>query len=135
MDEWQENIRKWEPISGDQLNVSEKKALSIDNAPSSVRVSLQMQNLETFEEMVAVTLQFLQHMAQYQASVTMVRNNKRRPDDMEIDPLTKKSKGCKGKGKSKTNGQKTSCFVCGRVGHIVQRLLVQGNVQGQCTQQ
>ena len=61
MDEWQENIRKWESISGDHLKVSMKKALSIDNALSSVRVSPQMQNLETLEEMIAVTLQFLQH--------------------------------------------------------------------------
>ena len=36
---------------------------------------------------------------------------------MEIDALTKKGKG-KSKGKSKTDGSKTSCFVCGRVGHM-----------------
>ena len=43
LDEWQENIRKWESISGDRLNVSVKNALFIDKAPSSVRVPLQRQ--------------------------------------------------------------------------------------------
>ena len=37
---------------------------------------------------------------------------------MEIDALTKKGKGHKGKEQSKTDGQKTSCFVCRRVGHM-----------------
>ena len=36
---------------------------------------------------------------------------------MEFDALTKKGKG-KNKGKSKTDGSKTSCFVCGRGGHM-----------------
>ena len=117
LDEWQENIRKWESISGDRFNVSMKKALFLDKTPSSVRVPLQMQNLATFEAMTAVTLQFLQHNAQYQAGVTVTPNNRRGPDDMEIDALTKKGKG-KSKGKSKTDGSKTSCFVCGRVGHM-----------------
>ena len=67
LDEWQENIRKWESISGDRFNVSMKKALFLDKAPMNVRVPLQMQNLATFEAMTAVTLQFLQHNAQYQA--------------------------------------------------------------------
>ena len=49
-----------------------------------------MQNLATFEAMTAVTLQFLQHNAQYQASVTETPNNRKGPDDMEIDALTKK---------------------------------------------
>ena len=53
---------------------------------------------------------------------------------MEIDALTKKGKG-KSRGKSKTDGSKTSCFVCGRVGPHGQRLLVQGHKQGQRTQQ
>ena len=117
LDEWQENIRKWESISGDRFNVSMKKALFLDKAPMNVRVPLQMQNLATFEAMTAVTLQFLQHNAQYQAGVTVTPNNRRGPDDMEIDALTKKGKG-KSKGKSKTDGSKTSCFVCGRVGHM-----------------
>ena len=116
LDEWQENIRKWESTSGDRFNVSMKKALFLDKAPSSVRVPLQMQNLATFEAMTAVTLQFLQHNAQYQAGVT-VTPNRRGPDDMEIDALTKKGKG-KSKGKSQADGSKTSCFVCGRVGHM-----------------
>ena len=117
LDEWQENIRKWESISGDRFNVSMKKALFLDKAPSSVRVPLQMQNLATFEAMTAVTLQFLQHNAQYQAGVTVTPNNRKGPDDMEIDALTKKGKG-KSKGKSKTDGSKTSCFVCGHAGHM-----------------
>ena len=83
-----------------------KKALFLDKAPSSVRVPLQMQNLDTFEAMTAVTLQFLQHNAQYQAGVTVTPSNRRGPDDMEIDPLTKQGKGYKGKGKRKTDGQK-----------------------------
>ena len=112
-----QNIRKWESISGDRFNVSMKKALFLDKAPTNVRVPLQMQNLATFEAMTAVTLQFLQHNAQYQAGVTVTPNNRRGPDDMVIDALTKKGKG-KSKGKSKTDGSKTSCFVCGRVGHM-----------------
>ena len=94
-----------------------KKALFLDKAPTNVRVPLQMQNLATFEAMTAVTLQFLQHNAQYQAGVTVTPSNRRGPDDMEIDALTKKGKG-KNKGKSKTDGSKTSCFVCGRGGHM-----------------
>ena len=117
LDEWQENIRKWESISGDRFNASMKKALFLDKAPTNVRVPLQMQNLATFEAMTAVTLQFLQHNAQYQAGVTVTPSNRRGPDDMEIDALTKKGKG-KNKGKSKTDGSKTSCFVCGRGGHM-----------------
>ena len=77
-----------------------------------------MQSLDTFEAMTAVTLQFLQHNAQYQVGVTVSPNNRRGPDDMEIDALTKKGKSHKGKGKSKTDGQKPSCFVWGRVGHM-----------------
>ena len=117
LDEWQENIREWE---SSRFNVSMKKALFLDHARSSVRVPLQMQNLDTFAAMAAVSLQFLQHDAQYQAGVTVTANNRRDPDDMEIDALTKKGKGYKGKGKgkNKTDGQKTSCFVCGRVGHM-----------------
>ena len=56
LDEWQENIRKWESISGDRFNASMKKALFLDKAPTNVRVPLQMQNLATFEAMTAVTL-------------------------------------------------------------------------------
>ena len=96
-----------------------KKALFLDKALSSVRVPLGMQNLDTLEGMAAVTVQFLQHNAQHQAGVTVTPNNRRGPDDMEIDALTKKGKGNQGKGKpSKNDGQKTSCFVCGRVGHV-----------------
>ena len=68
--EWQENIRKWETISGNLFNESMKKAIFLDKAPSIVRIPLQMQNLDTFESMTAVTLQVLQHNAQYQADVT-----------------------------------------------------------------
>ena len=119
LDEWQENIRKWESILGDHFNVSMKKAIFIDKAPSTVRIPLQIQSLDTFEAMMtAVTLHFLQHIAQYQAGVTVSPNNRKGPDDMEIDALTKKGKSHKGKGKSKTDGQKSSCFVCGRVGHM-----------------
>ena len=64
---------EWESISGDRFNVSMKKALFLDKAPMNVRVPLQMQNLATFEAMTAVTLQFLQHNAQYQAGVTQER--------------------------------------------------------------
>ena len=117
LDEWQENTRKWESFSGDRFNASMKKALFLDKAPTNVRVPLQMQNLGTFEAMTAVTLQFLQHNAQYQAGVTVTSSNRRGPDDMEIDALTKKGKG-KSKGKSKTDGSKASCFVCGRGGHM-----------------
>ena len=118
LDEWQENIRKWESISGDRFNVSMMKAIFLDKAPSTVRIPLQMQGLDTFEAMTAVTLQFLQHNAQYQAGVTVSPNNKKGPDDMEIDALTKKGKSHKGKGKSETDGQKSSCFLCGRTCHM-----------------
>ena len=33
LDEWQENIRKWESISGDRFNASMKKAIFLDRAP------------------------------------------------------------------------------------------------------
>ena len=110
LEEWQENIRKWESISGDRFFASMKKAF--------VRIHLQMQSLDTFEAMTAVPLQFLQHNAQYQAGVTVSPNKKRGPDDMESDALTKKGKNHKGKGKSKTDGQRPSCLVCGRMGHM-----------------
>ena len=100
--EWQEDIRKRESMSGDRFNVSVKKALCLDKAPSSVRVPLQMQNQETFEAMTPVTLQFLQRNAQNEAGVTVTPNNRRGPDDMEIDAFTKKGKG-KGKGKGKNS--------------------------------
>ena len=106
LDEWQENIRKWESISGDRFNASMKKALFLDKAPSSVRVPLQMQNLATFEAMTAVTLQFLPHNAQYQAGVTVTPNNRRGPDDMEIDALTKEGRvATKEKGRAKPTGR------------------------------
>ena len=47
----------------------------------------------------------------------MTPENRKGPDDTEIDALTKKGKG-KSKGKHKTDGQKTSCSVCGLVGHM-----------------
>ena len=130
LDEWQENIRKWESISGDTFNASMKKAIFLDNTPSSVRVTLQMQSLDTFEAMTAVTLQFLQHNAQYQAGVTVTPNNRKGPDDMEIDPLTKKGKSHKGRGKNKTDGQETSCFVCGRVGHMTKDCWIKDTSKG-----
>ena len=89
-----------------------KKALFFDKAPSSVRVPFQMQNLDTFEAMTAVTLQFLQHNAQHQAGVTVTPNNRRGP------ALTKTGKGYKGEANGKNDGQKTTCCVCGRGGHM-----------------
>ena len=119
LDERQENIREWESISGNLFNVSMKKAIFLDKAPMNVRVPLQMQNLDTFEAMTAVTLHFpLQHHAQYQAGVTVMPNNRKGPDDIEIDALTQKGKGHKGKGKHTTDGQKLSCSICGCVGHV-----------------
>ena len=59
--EWQENIRKLETSSGDNLNASLKKALFLDKAPRSVRVPPRMQNLATYAMITAVTLQFLSH--------------------------------------------------------------------------
>ena len=117
LDEWQEN-HKWESICGDRFNVSMKKAIFLDRAPSTMRIPFQMQSLDTFESMTAVTLQFLQHNAQYQASVTVSPNNKKGPDEMEIDALTKKGKSHEGKGKSKADREKLSCYVCGRIGHM-----------------
>ena len=73
--------------------VNEKRFFS-DRAPSTARIPLQMQNLDAFEVMTAVTLQFLQHTAQSQAGVTV---SPKGPDDMEIDALTKKGKIHKGK--------------------------------------
>ena len=85
LDEWKENIRKWESIWGDRFNVSMKKAIFLDKAPSTVRIPLQMQSLDTVEAMTAMALLFLQHNAQYQAGVTVSPNNRKSPDDMEID--------------------------------------------------
>ena len=42
LDEWQENTRRWQSISGDRFNVLMKKALFLDKPPSLVRVPLQM---------------------------------------------------------------------------------------------
>ena len=63
---------------------------------------LQMQNLDTFEAMSAVTLQFLQINAQCQAGATRTVNSRRGPDDMEIDALSKKGES-KGKSKEKNS--------------------------------
>ena len=69
--------------------MSMKRAIFFDRAPSTARIPLQMKNLDAFEAMTAVTLQFLQHSAQYQAGVTV---SPKGPDDMEIDALIKKGK-------------------------------------------
>ena len=69
--------------------------------------------------MTAVTPQFLQHDAKYQAIVTISLDNKRKLNDMEINALTKRGKSHNGKGKSKADRQKTSCFRCTRVGHMI----------------
>ena len=98
--------------------VDEERLSSLTMHLQQVRIPLQMQSLDTFEAMTAVTLQFLQHNAQYQAGVTVSPNNKSGPDDMEIDAWTKQGKSHKGKGKSRTDGQKSSCYVCGRIGHM-----------------
>ena len=111
-------------------NASMKKALFLDKAPTNVRVPLQMQNLATFEAMTAVTLQFLQHNAQYQAGVTVTPSNRRGPDDMEIDALTKKGKG-KNKGKNKTRWIKDELLRVRTWWPHGQRLLVQGHRQGE----
>ena len=96
-----------------------KKAIFLDKAPSIVRIPLQMQNLDTFESMSAVALQFLQHNAQYQADVTVLLDNKKESNVMEIDASTKEGSVHKGKGKSKADRQKSSCFGCGRVGQMI----------------
>ena len=46
LDEWRENIHKWESISGNLFNESMKKAIFLDKAPSIVRTPLQMQSLD-----------------------------------------------------------------------------------------
>ena len=107
LEEWQENIRKWESIAGDCFNPSMK--IHYRRCESHFMCRMWM---------TAVTVPFLQHNAQYQAGVTVTPNNRRGPDDMEIDALMKKARGHKGKVKSKNDGQKTTCFVCGRVGHM-----------------
>ena len=100
-----------------------------------MRVPLQLQNLDTFEARTAAIVQFLQHNAQYQADVTVTPNNRRRPDDKEIDALTNKDTRYKGNEKSKTDAQKTTCFVCGRVGHMSKESWFKENEEGQCIHQ
>ena len=56
LDQWQKNIRKWETISGDLFNESTKKTIFLDKAPSIVRIPFQMQSVDTFDSMTAVTL-------------------------------------------------------------------------------
>ena len=113
--EWQKNIRKCEIISGNLFNESMKKAFFLDKAPSRVRILFQIQNLDTFELMKTVTLQVLQRNAQYQADVTVLRDNEREEsNDMEIDALTKEGSSHKGKGKSRAERQKSSCSGCGQ---------------------
>ena len=106
-----------------------KKALFLDKAPSSVRVPFQMQNLDTFEAMTAVTLQFLQHSAQHQAGVTVTPNNRRGP------ALTKTGKGYKGQGEEQNRSTEDDLLRVRTCWSHGQRLLAQGNEQGQCTQQ
>ena len=92
-----------------------KKAIFFDKAPSRVRILFQIQNLDTFESMKTVTLQVLQHNAQYQAGVTVLHDNEREEsNDMEIDALTKEGSSHKGKGKSRAERQKSSCSGCGQ---------------------
>jgi len=55
--EWEELVRKREALSGEQFNGSTKKAIFLDKAPSSIKTMLQMQNLNTYAEMVSTTLQ------------------------------------------------------------------------------
>ena len=73
-----------------------KKTLFLDQAPSSVRAP----NLDTFET-TTVTLQFLQHNAQYQAGVTVTLNN--RTDDMLIDAMPRWSKSPQRQGETAQN--------------------------------
>ena len=55
-----------ETISSDNFNMSRKKALFFD----------------TYEAMTAVTLQFLQHTAQYRSGARVTLGNRRGADDM-----------------------------------------------------
>ena len=133
--EWEDNIRKWETLSGDTFNESMKKALYVDKAPMTVNTLLQVQNLDDFASMKGVTLQFLQSNAEYVAGVPTSHSQKRRdknrdPNAMEVDALTRRGKGAKGKdkkgsgkGKSKDTDRThdvkdwvkdASCWTCGR---------------------
>ena len=47
LDEWQENIHKWESISGDRFNVPKKKATPSTEHSPKVRILMQIQNLDT----------------------------------------------------------------------------------------
>ena len=86
--EWEELIRKYESLSCDGINQSVQKAIFMDKAPSSIKTMLQMQNLGRYEELVTVTLQYLQSNTKFDAGLT--RRGGKAPDDaMEIDALTK----------------------------------------------
>ena len=76
--EWEENIYKWESISGDTFNGSMKKALYVDKAPQAVKTLLQMQNLDDYAAMKSVTLQFLQSTAEYRAGVPIPHHQQHR---------------------------------------------------------
>ena len=104
--EWEETIRKWEMISGDHFNPSMKKALFIDKAPMTVKMLLQMQNLDDYAQMTQTTLQFLQSNASYKAGVPTRQQPKADQSAMEVDALTRKRKEKGGNGKGlKTDGQ------------------------------
>ena len=96
----------------------------------TVRVPLQMQNLDSFGEMAAVIPQFLQHNVQYNAGVTTPSRSG--PDDMEVDALTKRGNGHNGHGKPThgVDGQTTSCFTCGRAGHLSKACWFKGTNKG-----
>ena len=96
-----------------------KKALFLDRAPSSERVPLQVQNLDTFDAMATVTLHFLQHNAQCQAGVTVTPNNKRGPDDMEIDALTRAKTTKRARtNRPKPKGRRQAASCDGGAGHM-----------------
>ena len=65
--EEQENIRKWEAVSGDRFNASMKKVPCVDKASKAARAFLQMLRMK----LCRVTLQFLPHRAQYTAGVVV----------------------------------------------------------------
>ncbi len=142
--EWEGTIRKYETISGDIFNDTMQRALFVDKAPASVKTLLQVQNMDDYAAMKAVTLQFLQSSAEYRAGIPVAPHPRRRghrdPDAMEVDALTRKGKGkddkgkdgkskkgkdSKGKGKAdhavnlKANWiRDAECWTCGKRGHL-----------------
>ncbi|CAK0853161.1 unnamed protein product [Prorocentrum cordatum] len=130
-------------LRGNTFNEYMKKALHVDKAPATVKMSLLVQNLDDFATVKSATLQFLQ--STHNAAGAPIPQNRRRtsggqqrdPSAMEVDAVTRKGKDRKGKdtglkggqGKAKGKADDTinlraawirdaECWICSKKGNL-----------------